>query len=159
MLKPFYIKKKNIDNRLVPEVSAADAGKVLGVTEDGSIAPVEAGGGNIEPYAKGILQIKLSEDSNPVELPANSVFYYTENNVMILILDSVILTTEYQNVNAYIIGTSGIPISADSILAINPDITGACEEESDIVDNCIIIGVVAIPFNDFNFKFNVVNSK
>lgn len=44
MLKPFYIKKKNIDDRLVPEVFASDAGKVLGVTEEGKIAPVEAGG-------------------------------------------------------------------------------------------------------------------
>lgn len=43
MLKPFYNKKKNIDNRLVPEVSAADAGKVLGVTEDGKIGLVEGG--------------------------------------------------------------------------------------------------------------------
>lgn len=45
MLKPFYNKKKNIDDRLVPAVSAADAGKVLGVTEEGKIAPVEGGGG------------------------------------------------------------------------------------------------------------------
>lgn len=45
MVKPFYIKKKNIDDRLVPEVSAADAGKVLGVTDAGKIAPVEGGGG------------------------------------------------------------------------------------------------------------------
>lgn len=45
MLKPFYNKKKNIDDRLVPAVSAADAGKVLGVTEEGKIAAVEAGGG------------------------------------------------------------------------------------------------------------------
>lgn len=46
MLKPFYNKKKNIDDRLVPAVSAADAGKVLGVTEDGKIAAVEGGGGS-----------------------------------------------------------------------------------------------------------------
>lgn len=46
MLKPFYNKKKNIDDRLVPEVSVADAGKVLGVTEEGKIAAVEAGGGH-----------------------------------------------------------------------------------------------------------------
>lgn len=44
MLKPFYNKKKNIDDRLVPAVSAADAGKVLGVTEEGKVAPVEGGG-------------------------------------------------------------------------------------------------------------------
>lgn len=47
MLKPFYNKKKNIDDRLVPAVTAADAGKVLGVTEEGKIAPVEAGGGKL----------------------------------------------------------------------------------------------------------------
>lgn len=45
MLKPFYIKKKNIDDRLVPDVSAADAGKVLGVNDDGKVVAVEAGGG------------------------------------------------------------------------------------------------------------------
>lgn len=44
MLKPFYNKKKNIDYRLVPAVSPDDAGKVLGITEDGKIAPVEGGG-------------------------------------------------------------------------------------------------------------------
>lgn len=48
MIKPFYNKKKNIDNRLVPAVSPSDAGKVLGVTEDGKIAPVEGGGGGPE---------------------------------------------------------------------------------------------------------------
>lgn len=46
MLKPFYNKKKNIDDRLVPAVTAADAGKVLGVTEEGKIAAVEGGGGS-----------------------------------------------------------------------------------------------------------------
>ena len=46
MLKPFYNKKKNIDDRLVPAVTAADAGKLLGVTEEGKIAPVEGGGGS-----------------------------------------------------------------------------------------------------------------
>lgn len=45
MLKPFYIKKKNIDNRLLPEVSVTDAGKVLGISEEGTIIPVEGGGG------------------------------------------------------------------------------------------------------------------
>lgn len=45
MLKPFYNKKKNIDDRLVPAVTADDVGKVLGVIEEGKIAPVEGGGG------------------------------------------------------------------------------------------------------------------
>lgn len=49
MLKPFYNKKKNINDRLVPAVSVADAGKFLGVTEDGKIAPVEGGGGSQYP--------------------------------------------------------------------------------------------------------------
>ena len=44
MLKPFFIKKKNIDNRLLPAVTAADVGKVFGVTEDGKVAAVEDGG-------------------------------------------------------------------------------------------------------------------
>lgn len=44
MLKPFYNKKKNIDNRLLPVVTAEDAGKVLGVTEDGKIGLIENGG-------------------------------------------------------------------------------------------------------------------
>ena len=41
MLKPFYNKKKNIDDRLLPAVTVDDAGKFLGVTEDGKFAPVE----------------------------------------------------------------------------------------------------------------------
>ena len=44
MLKPFYIKKKNINSRLVPPVSAADAGKLLGVDEEGNIILVEDSG-------------------------------------------------------------------------------------------------------------------
>lgn len=50
MLKPFYNKKKNIDNRLLPAVTAADAGKVLGVTKDGNFGLVEAGGGGGSPW-------------------------------------------------------------------------------------------------------------
>lgn len=45
MLKPFYNKKKNIDDRLVPAVTAADAGKVVGVDEEGNITLIEAGSG------------------------------------------------------------------------------------------------------------------
>ena len=37
MLKPFWNKKKNINDRLTPVVSAADAGKALVVNEDGKI--------------------------------------------------------------------------------------------------------------------------
>ena len=44
MLKPFYNKKKNIDNRLLPAATAVDAGKVVGVTEDGKISLVEGDG-------------------------------------------------------------------------------------------------------------------
>lgn len=44
MLKPFYIKKKNIDNRLLPAVTAADAGKALVVDANGKIVTGEAGG-------------------------------------------------------------------------------------------------------------------
>ena len=45
MLKPFYNKKKNIDKRLLPPATAADVGKVVGVTEDGNFALVEGSGG------------------------------------------------------------------------------------------------------------------
>ena len=45
MLKPFYNKKKNIDNRLLPSVTAADAGKLVGVTDEGKFGLVEGGGG------------------------------------------------------------------------------------------------------------------
>lgn len=45
MLKPFFNKKKNIDDRLVPEVSVEDAGKALVVGEDGKITTGEVGGG------------------------------------------------------------------------------------------------------------------
>lgn len=44
MLKPFYNKKKNIDVRLLPAVTAADAGKALVVDENGKIVTGEAGG-------------------------------------------------------------------------------------------------------------------
>ena len=44
MLKPFYNKKKNIDDRLLPPVTAADAGKALVVDENGKIVTGEAGG-------------------------------------------------------------------------------------------------------------------
>lgn len=44
MLKPFYNKKKNIDDRLLPVVSAADAGKALVVDANGKIVIGEAGG-------------------------------------------------------------------------------------------------------------------
>lgn len=44
MLKPFYNKKKNIDNRLVPPVTAVDVGKVLGVDDEGKYALTEGGG-------------------------------------------------------------------------------------------------------------------
>lgn len=54
MLKPFYNKKKNIDDRLVPAVTAADAGKFLGVTEDGKIAPVEGGSEQLYIHAINI---------------------------------------------------------------------------------------------------------
>jgi len=45
MLKPFYNKKKNIDNRLLPSATVADAGKVLGVDDEGKYALTEGGGG------------------------------------------------------------------------------------------------------------------
>lgn len=46
MLKPFYNKKKNIDNRLLPVVTADDAGKGLVVDENGNIVAEEVSGGN-----------------------------------------------------------------------------------------------------------------
>ncbi|MBO7206954.1 MAG: hypothetical protein J6W10_05005 [Kiritimatiellae bacterium] len=45
MLKPFFIKKKNIDDRLLPSATVADVGKIVAVTEDGGFDLVEAGGG------------------------------------------------------------------------------------------------------------------
>lgn len=47
MLKPFYNRKVNIDDRLVPAVTAEDAGKALVVGEDGKITTGDAGGKNI----------------------------------------------------------------------------------------------------------------
>lgn len=50
MLKPFFIRKKNIDNRLVPVVSAADAGKALTVDDNGNI--IAGGVGTIFIWAE-----------------------------------------------------------------------------------------------------------
>ena len=43
MLKPFFIKKKNIDNRLLPAVTSDDAGKIFIVNEDGKLVLVKYG--------------------------------------------------------------------------------------------------------------------
>lgn len=74
MLKPFYIKKKNINNRLVPPVSAADAGKVLGVTEEGKIAPVEGGGGGSSHI---IFLDSISMTHTPLETSIDSNVLYS----------------------------------------------------------------------------------
>lgn len=47
MLKPFWNKKKNIDDRLTPAVTAADAGKALVVDENGKIIASEVGGDSL----------------------------------------------------------------------------------------------------------------
>lgn len=80
MLKPFFIKKKNIDNRLLPVVSAADAGKVLGVTEDGKVAAVEAGGGD------GILVIGFNE-SDSLDKSYTEILKAYQNNIPIILND------------------------------------------------------------------------
>lgn len=78
MLKPFYNKKKNIDNRLLPSATAADAGKVVGVTEDGNFVLVE--GGSVYPEVK----IKFTtQDITPVEIPARSFLGITNSDGLI----------------------------------------------------------------------------
>ncbi len=80
MLKPFYNKKKNIDNRLVPAVSAADAGKVLGVTEEGKIGLVESGGGG------DLLALRFNgEDS--LNKTYNEILEAYQNDVPIILND------------------------------------------------------------------------
>ena len=61
MLKPFYIKKKNIDNRLLPPATAADAGKLVGVTEGGNFGLVEDGGGGGSSHVVFLDSISLTE--------------------------------------------------------------------------------------------------
>lgn len=43
MLKPFWVKKKNIDKQLLPEFSSDDEGLILGIGEDGKIVSVDPG--------------------------------------------------------------------------------------------------------------------
>lgn len=87
MLKPFYNKKKNIDDRLVPAVSAADAGKFLGVTEEGKIALVEGGGGGSQLYLHEIGRKNYRSEtrlkiitSNPEPMTVQDVISYINDH-------------------------------------------------------------------------------
>ena len=60
MLKPFYNRKKNIDDRLVPEVSVEDAGKALVVGDDEKITTGEVSSLLSATLDKGILVKKNS---------------------------------------------------------------------------------------------------
>lgn len=64
MLKPFYNRKVNIDDRLVPAVTAEDAGKALVVGEDGKITTGEAGGGKYIHVLAVLLNVASSLDWN-----------------------------------------------------------------------------------------------
>lgn len=158
MLKPFYNKKKNIDNRLVPVVSAADAGKVFGVDEEGNITLVEGGGGgNTEPYPKGTIQLKLvrnsDEDPETVDFSANTLMMY-DNGTAILIPNAITVTSEYQDVDAYVLGPC--LILGDGVagsIKVQDVYYNAFVEE--VIENCVITEIRILPFNNFNIKYSV----
>lgn len=159
MLKPFYNKKKNIDNRLLPSATVADAGKLVGVTEDGKFGLVEGGGGgNTEPYPKGIIQLKViresDEDPDTVDFSANTLITY-DNSTAILIPNAITVTSEYQAVEAYVLGPAYIQRTASGGIRVTED-TEYSALVDEVIENCITAGILIIPFNNFNIKY-VVN--
>ena len=153
MLKPFYNKKKNIDNRLLPSATVADAGKVVGVTEDGKFGLV--GGGNTEPYPKGTIQLKIvkvsDEDPETVDLSANTLIMYADRTV-ILIPNAITVTSEYQAVEAYVLGPAYIQRNESAVIHVTNDIEYAALVD-EVIENCTTVGIMIIPFNNFNIKY------
>lgn len=84
MLKPFYNKKKNIDDRLVPAVTAADAGKALIVGEDGKITTGESGGGKLYQhnihfgYFEGPVMVIITDSETPMD--AAAIYDFLKDN-------------------------------------------------------------------------------
>lgn len=128
MLKPFFIKKKNIDNRLVPVVTAADAGKVLGVTEDGKIAPVEGGGGadfevvyfTIESGTPALSK-SYAEMIGNGEFVKNFIFIMTSSNYFAYAIDAYIRTADNSLHVDFFNGIRdliGVTLSSENVLTV-----------------------------------------
>lgn len=107
MLKPFYIKKKNIDNRLLPAVTAADAGKVLGVTEEGKFGLVEGGGGADFSSIRGRV-IELTVTNNVISAVEVDNVSVTPSDFFAMPYVDIILTLSY-------ITVYGLQVNGDNV--------------------------------------------
>ena len=135
MLKPFYNKKKNIDNRLLPLATAADAGKFVGVTDEGKFGLVEGGGASeiliVHPTVDGqgnvVLDKTYSEmlahltEDKPV-LCMNAGIASTRmsynNNTITFYFES---TQVDKSLNRATFDRTGIAVAADNTVSVFED--------------------------------------
>lgn len=122
--EPRFVLKANKTSEL-PEITSADAGKVLGITEDGKIAPVEGGGGvvpidtlpNITLTAEDVTKLQngesvtfeLSEAIDPNKIPQGFIVKapVSENSAEWYFAGLNSVTLNYGNINVFTFAAIG----------------------------------------------------